>query len=187
MKNSFYVPLKTSSTLQDFSRSKDNKETEILRNTVLSKNPLEDTIPKFQPPFKNEEIQNNKIQNSFLLYKSNSKMIDNGDGITVELEEDKSVCLEDMETKLCFFFKKTLVYASKIELLKLKAQKENGEHNIYSLFRQFCDPENGKLMITSMQFLVEVLQFPLEEYDICLLYTSPSPRDGLLSRMPSSA
>ena len=24
-------------------------------------------------------------------------------------------------------------------------------------------------------------------YDCCLLYTSPSPRDGLLSRMPSSA
>ena len=24
-------------------------------------------------------------------------------------------------------------------------------------------------------------------YRICLLYTSPSPRDGLLSRMPSSA
>ena len=24
-------------------------------------------------------------------------------------------------------------------------------------------------------------------YSICLLYTSPSPRDGLLSRMPSSA
>ena len=25
------------------------------------------------------------------------------------------------------------------------------------------------------------------EYGACLLYTSPSPRDGLLSRMPSSA
>ena len=25
------------------------------------------------------------------------------------------------------------------------------------------------------------------EWDTCLLYTSPSPRDGLLSRMPSSA
>ena len=25
------------------------------------------------------------------------------------------------------------------------------------------------------------------EADLCLLYTSPSPRDGLLSRMPSSA
>ena len=24
-------------------------------------------------------------------------------------------------------------------------------------------------------------------FDYCLLYTSPSPRDGLLSRMPSSA
>ena len=27
----------------------------------------------------------------------------------------------------------------------------------------------------------------LVEYYTCLLYTSPSPRDGLLSRMPSSA
>ena len=26
-----------------------------------------------------------------------------------------------------------------------------------------------------------------EQHQICLLYTSPSPRDGLLSRMPSSA
>ena len=25
------------------------------------------------------------------------------------------------------------------------------------------------------------------ELEVCLLYTSPSPRDGLLSRMPSSA
>ena len=28
---------------------------------------------------------------------------------------------------------------------------------------------------------------PLSSDNICLLYTSPSPRDGLLSRMPSSA
>ena len=27
----------------------------------------------------------------------------------------------------------------------------------------------------------------LDRADACLLYTSPSPRDGLLSRMPSSA
>ena len=27
----------------------------------------------------------------------------------------------------------------------------------------------------------------LMKLDVCLLYTSPSPRDGLLSRMPSSA
>ena len=30
-------------------------------------------------------------------------------------------------------------------------------------------------------------QFPCDEIYGCLLYTSPSPRDGLLSRMPSSA
>ena len=28
---------------------------------------------------------------------------------------------------------------------------------------------------------------PIGRIEICLLYTSPSPRDGLLSRMPSSA
>eukprot|EP01016_Furgasonia_blochmanni_P028913 TRINITY_DN3045_c0_g1_i1.p1 TRINITY_DN3045_c0_g1~~TRINITY_DN3045_c0_g1_i1.p1 ORF type:complete len:105 (-),score=13.67 TRINITY_DN3045_c0_g1_i1:14-328(-) len=35
-----------------------------------------------------------------------------------------------------------------------------------------------------------LLYLPLQFHDlfnVCLLYTSPSPRDGLLSRMPSSA
>ena len=36
---------------------------------------------------------------------------------------------------------------------------------------------------------IEAVRFPTEvkQYLTCLLYTSPSPRDGLLSRMPSSA
>ena len=34
---------------------------------------------------------------------------------------------------------------------------------------------------------VIVPQYSFLMYRICLLYTSPSPRDGLLSRMPSSA
>ena len=34
---------------------------------------------------------------------------------------------------------------------------------------------------------VEDSQFELVDIMSCLLYTSPSPRDGLLSRMPSSA
>ena len=33
----------------------------------------------------------------------------------------------------------------------------------------------------------ERLYFKNAEWYTCLLYTSPSPRDGLLSRMPSSA
>ena len=36
------------------------------------------------------------------------------------------------------------------------------------------------------RYLVEI-EGTLNKADICLLYTSPSPRDGLLSRMPSSA
>ena len=34
---------------------------------------------------------------------------------------------------------------------------------------------------------LEVLGGTRGENVVCLLYTSPSPRDGLLSRMPSSA
>ena len=34
---------------------------------------------------------------------------------------------------------------------------------------------------------VESTEDKRREYRDCLLYTSPSPRDGLLSRMPSSA
>ena len=33
----------------------------------------------------------------------------------------------------------------------------------------------------------EVQHLGTAMYSVCLLYTSPSPRDGLLSRMPSSA
>ena len=32
-----------------------------------------------------------------------------------------------------------------------------------------------------------IAKFKIEQVYLCLLYTSPSPRDGLLSRMPSSA
>ena len=42
--------------------------------------------------------------------------------------------------------------------------------------------EKGKMKDT-----MERAKLESELHDICLLYTSPSPRDGLLSRMPSSA
>ena len=35
--------------------------------------------------------------------------------------------------------------------------------------------------------LLVVFKNAIDKYNVCLLYTSPSPRDGLLSRMPSSA
>ena len=55
-----------------------------------------------------------------------------------------------------------------------------------------CWLEYG-LLIFPGQFLSNAEQsvfarrFGELEFDTCLLYTSPSPRDGLLSRMPSSA
>ena len=39
--------------------------------------------------------------------------------------------------------------------------------------------DNGKPLTAFLQ--------PEQLREVCLLYTSPSPRDGLLSRMPSSA
>ena len=39
----------------------------------------------------------------------------------------------------------------------------------------------------NVQLAVHVVPFVRDTETICLLYTSPSPRDGLLSRMPSSA
>ena len=48
-----------------------------------------------------------------------------------------------------------------------------------SISESFCEfNQSGELFTVNMQ---------IEEYTFCLLYTSPSPRDGLLSRMPSSA
>ena len=37
------------------------------------------------------------------------------------------------------------------------------------------------------RLLARLLEEEVEATSVCLLYTSPSPRDGLLSRMPSSA
>ena len=64
------------------------------------------------------------------------------------------------------------------------------------------DREKLKLIVRNLKSLVDVLEsevysnvdaYKAENFDdpapnyICLLYTSPSPRDATLSRMPSSA
>ena len=37
------------------------------------------------------------------------------------------------------------------------------------------------------EYEIKNVEYIFEDILLCLLYTSPSPRDGLLSRMPSSA
>ena len=47
--------------------------------------------------------------------------------------------------------------------------------------------ELDKLMAEQAALMRQVADFEAGKIHLCLLYTSPSPRDGLLSRMPSSA
>ena len=54
------------------------------------------------------------------------------------------------------------------------------------------DPPSGSAVLLfssggALRLDVECLECELADLGPCLLYTSPSPRDGLLSRMPSSA
>ena len=46
-------------------------------------------------------------------------------------------------------------------------------------------PLDNLRMVNNDKFIFAKQSF--DQWSFCLLYTSPSPRDGLLSRMPSSA
>ena len=57
-------------------------------------------------------------------------------------------------------------------------------------FVEDVDSRCGKVLSKLIPSISENIQSPEELaylLNSCLLYTSPSPRDGLLSRMPSSA
>ena len=60
--------------------------------------------------------------------------------------------------------------------------------NVYLYSARF--EAEGPMTVSSGKgctFNINNIPGALEDVQICLLYTSPSPRDGLLSRMPSSA
>ena len=90
-------------------------------------------------------------------------------------------------------------------------EDNNGEYDVFNEWENFMCfdvefpisvnmPDGSELSISNEDELFDAIEAYYEmseEYDgspeinypinICLLYTSPSPRDGLLSRMPSSA
>ena len=77
-------------------------------------------------------------------------------------------------------------------LVKKGVKRQDAQKYITSLFVALSEDAvvNSK---KELKYLVKESQTPkgLNEQGLklmsCLLYTSPSPRDGLLSRMPSSA
>ena len=59
------------------------------------------------------------------------------------------------------------------------SQDEGEKEFTFTEFLHLVDPNTG--------ILAAHMRAQKEQSSGCLLYTSPSPRDGLLSRMPSSA
>ena len=66
------------------------------------------------------------------------------------------------------------------EAYKVTVFKRSGLRRKMKPETYLLQEENGNLFMNT-GFRIDVA------YNDCLLYTSPSPRDGLLSRMPSSA
>ena len=91
-----------------------------------------------------------------------------------------------------------------LELLRSQLKRHfesRGAHNVG--FHKQRDDRTGRTAQTVLGFVNHPKEVPRVEFimtafsdvkyvnagmgELCLLYTSPSPRDGLLSRMPSSA
>ena len=77
------------------------------------------------------------------------------------------------------------------ELSEIKSNKSVTLENMRVMLTTLSFAKNDKSQVLSSKVLAKVSPLePISRMQIvknCLLYTSPSPRDGLLSRMPSSA
>ena len=72
------------------------------------------------------------------------------------------------------------------------------EHKLIDWVKQVCEPHEHKKVVLGIgddaavvdhgdQLTVVSTDLIADNVHFCLLYTSPSPRDATLSRMPSSA
>ena len=58
----------------------------------------------------------------------------------------------------------------------------------YKFGLEFLNSKNGRLLLSKLKNKIIFADLKLHDIpNTCLLYTSPSPRDDELSRMPSSA
>ena len=72
---------------------------------------------------------------------------------------------------------------------KIRELPRMGEKHEAKLLKAIEDYRRigGRFLIDAAEIECDKLTAYIEKFEGCLLYTSPSPRDGLLSRMPSSA
>ena len=77
--------------------------------------------------------------------------------------------------------------AELFEYLKAEAGKETPDKDLTGKITRKITEINNAYFDNTIKTMTEGdYNFTVNPYP-CLLYTSPSPRDGLLSRMPSSA
>ena len=75
-----------------------------------------------------------------------------------------------------------------VDDIKIAATKEVTDSVVFELNKRFPTKHLGEVMwYMGSEYRRDREKGTLEISQTCLLYTSPSPRDGLLSRMPSSA
>ena len=89
---------------------------------------------------------------------------------------------------------KTVKHISKLSRISLddaKAKKLEADLNsIFAFIEKLneLDTDNVEPLTSIAETTLQLRKDEIKSSNIsCLLYTSPSPRDGLLSRMPSSA
>ena len=69
---------------------------------------------------------------------------------------------------------------------KARAAEDAGASAIM-VMPPFLEPPSERGVIYHYEAIAKAVRIPIVMYNVCLLYTSPSPRDLSTSRMPSSA
>ena len=120
--------------------------------------------------------------------------LDNGDlvpdSVTIKMLENEVLSNKQVKGYIFDGFPRTLAQAKSLDTflnsinLKINATIALDVDENELIIRLL---DRGKTTNRSDDQDLEKIKNRFNEYNICLLYTSPSPRDGLLSRMPSSA